>query len=73
VVANSYRKERISVVMFFNPSKTNDDCCYGPLPELLSPEKPAIYRNFTLKEFEENFYSKGLDSKSMIEKVKIQN
>jgi isopenicillin N synthase-like dioxygenase len=73
VVANSYKEERISVVMFFNPSKTNDDCCYGPLPELLSPEKPAIYRNFTLKEFEENFYSKGLDSKSMIEKVKIQN
>jgi hypothetical protein len=72
VVANSYREERISVVMFFNPSNANDDCCYGPLPELLSPEKPAIYQNFTLKEFVENFYSKGLDNKSMIEKVKIQ-
>ncbi|XP_059463301.1 1-aminocyclopropane-1-carboxylate oxidase homolog 4-like [Corylus avellana] len=73
VRANSYKKARISVVMFFNVNKGNDDCCYGPLPELLSQEKPAIYRNFTVKEYNENFYSKGLDSKSMIEKVKMQN
>jgi hypothetical protein len=73
VLANSYKEARISIVMFFNVKKVKEDSYYGPLPELLSPEKPAIYRSFTMQEYLENFYCKGLDSKSMIEKIKIQN
>ncbi|XP_050243630.1 1-aminocyclopropane-1-carboxylate oxidase homolog 1-like isoform X4 [Quercus robur] len=73
VLANSYKEARISIVIFFNFSKWKGDGYYGPLPELLSPEKPAIYRNFTSQEFFENFYGKGIDTKSLIEKIKIQN
>jgi hypothetical protein len=73
VLANSYSEARISIVMFFNIGTLKEDDYCGPLPELLSWEKPAIYRNFTMKEYLENFYHKGLDSKSMIDKIKIQN
>lgn len=73
VVANSEKEPRISIVMFFNLSKWRGSGHYGPLPELLSPERPAIYRDFTAQQFLDNFYSKGLDSKSFIEKIQIQN
>lgn len=71
MLANSSREPRISVVMFFNLMKWKGDGYYGPLPELLTPENPPIYRNFTFQEFQENFYGKGLDSKSLIEKIKF--
>ena len=71
VLANSCKEPRISIVMFFNLAKWKDSNSYGPLPELLSPEKPAIYRNFTKQEYDDNFYSKGLDSKSFIDKIRI--
>lgn len=71
VMANSLKEPRISVVEFFNVYKDDQQTVYGPLPELLSPEKPAIYRNFTLQEFSETFYSKALDSKRLVEKVKL--
>ncbi|KAF8044203.1 LOW QUALITY PROTEIN: hypothetical protein BT93_A2247 [Corymbia citriodora subsp. variegata] len=73
VVANSEKEPRISIVMFFNLSKWRGSGHYGPLPELLSPERPAVYRDFTAQEFLDNFYSKGLDSKSFVEKIEIQN
>ncbi|XP_065856756.1 1-aminocyclopropane-1-carboxylate oxidase homolog 1-like [Euphorbia lathyris] len=72
VLANSSKRARISVVSFFNLSKwRGSPNFYGPLPELLSAEKPAIYRNFTQQEFMDNFYSKGLDAKSLIQKIQI--
>ncbi|XP_022747076.1 1-aminocyclopropane-1-carboxylate oxidase homolog 4-like [Durio zibethinus] len=71
VVANSCKEPRISVAEFFNLSKWKGDGYYGPLSELLSEQKPAMYRDFTAQEFEENFYSKGLDSKSLIQKITI--
>lgn len=72
VLANGSKEDRISIVEFFNVDKYDESARYGPLPELVSrPEKPCIYRNFTMKEFTENFYSKGLDSKSFVEKLKL--
>lgn len=73
VLANSNKKSRISIVMFLNLSKWRGEGYHGPLPELLSPEKPPVYRDFTTQEFIENFYSKGIDAKSFVDKVKIQN
>ncbi|KAJ9184506.1 hypothetical protein P3X46_004221 [Hevea brasiliensis] len=73
VVANSCKKPRISVVEFFNLSRWRESGCYGPLPELISNEKPAMYRDFTMQECLDNFYSKGLDSKSLLDKIKIGN
>ncbi|XP_062003359.1 1-aminocyclopropane-1-carboxylate oxidase homolog 4-like [Rosa rugosa] len=72
VLANSWKESRISIVMFLNQGKWKEDGYCGPLPELLSSEKPPVYRNFTVQEYVENFYSKGLDSKSLIEKITIK-
>ena len=71
MIANPCKEPRISIVMFFNLAKWKDSDSYGPLPELLSPEKPAIYSNLTQKEYNDNFYCKGLDSKSFIDKITI--
>ncbi|CAA0837833.1 1-aminocyclopropane-1-carboxylate oxidase homolog 4 [Striga hermonthica] len=71
VLANGNKEPRISIVTFFNLVKWREDGKYGPLPELLTPEKPAIYRDFTIEEFCENFYSKELDSKSFVQKTKL--
>ncbi|KAJ4973327.1 hypothetical protein NE237_006501 [Protea cynaroides] len=64
VLANHLRQPRISVAIFFNPSKRED--FYGPLAELISPDKPALYRPFILSEFLMKFYTKELGDKSLI-------
>ena len=71
VSANSCKQPRISIVMFFNLAKWKDGDRHGPLPELLSPEKPAIYRDFTKQEYMDNFYSNGIDGKSFLTKITI--
>lgn len=71
VLANSMEKPRITVVEFLNLTKWRESGSYGPLPELVSPETPAIYRDFTVQEFVENFYSKGVESRTFIDKIKI--
>ncbi|KAA8516751.1 hypothetical protein F0562_017051 [Nyssa sinensis] len=71
VLANSSEKPRISIVEFFHADNRDVSSIHGPLPELLSAEKPAVYRNFTMGEFIENFLTKGLDSKSLVQKLKL--
>nr|POE63805.1 1-aminocyclopropane-1-carboxylate oxidase like 6 [Quercus suber] len=71
VLAKASKEPRISVVAFFNLETESDTNYFGPLPELLTPDKPALYRNFTMPEFQEGFYSKGLDSKSFIQKIRL--
>ena len=63
VVANSSGEPRVSVAVFLNPGKRED--LYGPLPELLSPTKQPLYREFTLTEFLGRFFTKELDGKSL--------
>lgn len=71
VLANGAKEPRISVVEFFNLTEWKEGGSYGPLPELVSPERPAIYRDFTMQEFMENFYSKGVDTRSFLDKIRI--
>ncbi|PON81785.1 Oxoglutarate/iron-dependent dioxygenase [Trema orientale] len=63
VLANSNREPRVSIAVFFNPSTR--DKVFGPLPEMVSPEKPAVYRQFTYSEFMQRFFTKELDGKSL--------
>ncbi|CAL0318574.1 unnamed protein product [Lupinus luteus] len=63
VLANSSGEPRVSVAVFLNPSSREK--VFGPLPELTSTEKPALYRNFTLPEFLTRFFKKGLDGKTL--------
>ncbi|KAJ0088143.1 hypothetical protein Patl1_32576 [Pistacia atlantica] len=71
VLATTWEEPRISIVMFLNVVKWKGSGSYGPLPELISAEKPAVYREFTKEEYFDNFYSKGLDCKSLIDKLKL--
>ncbi|XP_060669298.1 1-aminocyclopropane-1-carboxylate oxidase homolog 4-like [Ziziphus jujuba] len=63
VLANSSREPRVSVVVFFNVSKREE--LLGPLPELVSPEKPTLFRQFTLSEFMGRYFSKELNGKTI--------
>ena len=69
VLAKASKEPRISIVAFFMPHADFD--YYGPLSELLSPNKPALYRKFMVSELNESYYSKGLDSKTFIQKVRL--
>ncbi|GFZ18471.1 hypothetical protein Acr_27g0002100 [Actinidia rufa] len=71
VLANALDEPRISVVEFFNMDKRDGSHRYGPLPELVTAERPALYRDFTVEEFHELHHSKGLDCKSLVEKLML--
>ncbi|XP_057505870.1 1-aminocyclopropane-1-carboxylate oxidase homolog 4-like [Actinidia eriantha] len=71
VLANALYEPRISVVEFFNMDKRDGSRRYGPLPELVTAERPALYRDFTVEEFHEIHYGKGLDCKSLVEKLML--
>ena len=61
VLANPFDEPRVSIAVFFNPG--NRDDLYGPLPELISSEKPSLYRQFTFTDFMTRFFRKELDGK----------
>ncbi|CAL5206711.1 unnamed protein product [Lathyrus oleraceus] len=63
VLANSSNEPRVSSAVFLMPG--NREKLFGPLPELTSAEKPALYREFTLNEFLTRFFKKELDGKSL--------
>lgn len=71
VVMNTQEEARVSIALFFNPGKRGDSDFYGPLPELVSPENPAKYRNLTIPEFLETFFSRELASKVLLEHFKV--
>ena len=71
VLAKATKEPRISVEAFFDLETESDTNYFGPLPELLTPDKPALYRKFTMPEFLKGFYSKGLDNKSFIQKIRL--
>ncbi|CAO2834986.1 unnamed protein product [Amaranthus hypochondriacus] len=71
VYANPLHEPRISIAIFFNPSRRED--LYGPLPEIVSPEQPALYQQFTYNEFMYRFFSKELDGKSLIKFFSLEN
>lgn len=63
VYANPFRKPRISITTFFSPGIPDNIC--GPLPELVSPQRPALYQQHKFSDVINNFYSKELEGKCM--------
>lgn len=61
---------RTSVACFFHgvasPLKT-----YGPIEKVVTKESPQIYRQFTVRDYMMNFYSRGADEKSGLNYVRI--
>nr|GFD12448.1 oxoglutarate/iron-dependent dioxygenase [Tanacetum cinerariifolium] len=63
VLANPIEGARVSVAIFFNPS--NQEGLYGPFPELISAERPAVYQEFLLADYSRRFYARELDGKAL--------
>lgn len=63
VLANDSHDARVSVAVFFNLG--NREKLYGPFPELVSAQKPAVYREFTYVDFMKRFFTKELDGKTL--------
>ncbi|TVU34000.1 hypothetical protein EJB05_15821, partial [Eragrostis curvula] len=70
VVIKSTKEARVSIALFFNPAKRDESDFFGPLPELVTAERPAQYRSFTVPEFI-NFRREFGHSRSSIERFKI--
>ncbi|KAJ4961492.1 hypothetical protein NE237_021402 [Protea cynaroides] len=64
VLANPHREPRISIAIFLNPSRMDE--FYGPLPELILPDKSAQFRQFTLTEYMGKYMTKKLDDDTLI-------
>ncbi|PWA85944.1 oxoglutarate/iron-dependent dioxygenase [Artemisia annua] len=71
VLANNVEGARVSVAHLFNPS--NREKLFGPFPELISAEKPAVYHEFLHEDFMRRFLSKEIVGKSKIDFYRINN
>ncbi|XP_057531669.1 1-aminocyclopropane-1-carboxylate oxidase homolog 4-like [Amaranthus tricolor] len=63
VYANPFKKSRVSIAVFFSPGEYEN--MYGPLAELVSPERPKLYQQLKFSDLINNFYSRELEGKSM--------
>ncbi|KAK1552403.1 hypothetical protein Q3G72_016175 [Acer saccharum] len=63
VLANSFSEPRISIAVFF--STIYGDNLYGPFPELVSQEKPALFTHFKFTDYIRRFLTKELDGRSL--------
>ncbi|GJR58895.1 DMR6-like oxygenase 2-like protein [Tanacetum coccineum] len=57
-------KERISIPMFYCPSK---DAIIEPAPELVTDDHPAVYRQFKYGEYHETFWDRGLATENCLD------
>ncbi|CAN1828295.1 1-aminocyclopropane-1-carboxylate oxidase homolog 4 [Linum perenne] len=69
VRANPSSKPRVSVVVFFHTSEP--DAIAGPFPELISDQKPAVYRQFRISDYMNGFYSKELGGGNLTNFYKV--
>nr|CAD1828806.1 unnamed protein product [Ananas comosus var. bracteatus] len=59
--------ERLSIAFFCNPKS---DLALGPLPELVTPGRPALYQPMTFDEYRLYIRKKGPRGKSQVESLK---
>ncbi|KAF8040125.1 hypothetical protein BT93_B2372 [Corymbia citriodora subsp. variegata] len=64
VLANPSREPRVSIAVFCNPRDHENQ--FGPFPELVTSDKPAAFRQFTLNEYMRRLFSKKLEGKNLI-------
>lgn len=64
-VVSKHEGSRISVAGVFSTMLLPNDKLYGPIKELISEEKPAVYRETTIRDFSIQFQSDGLGTSTL--------
>ncbi|KAJ1396688.1 Oxoglutarate/iron-dependent dioxygenase [Sesbania bispinosa] len=59
---------RLSLAMFYAP---NDETMIGPMEELMDEEHPPIYRNYSYKEYMDEFYRQEGKKRRVKEAFKV--
>lgn len=67
VVVNA-ADERLSVALFYNP---RSDLPLAPMPELVSPDRPALYCPMTFDDYRMYIRRKGPRGKSQVDSLKV--
>ncbi|KAJ8436739.1 hypothetical protein Cgig2_009713 [Carnegiea gigantea] len=62
---------RVSVACFFTNLYCSPSKIYGPIKELVSESNPPKYRETTVAEYVNHFYSKGLDGDSALDYFRL--
>ncbi|MFS8015961.1 putative codeine 3-O-demethylase [Helianthus anomalus] len=64
-------KERLSLAMFFNPKLESD---VGPSKSLIrNTGNPPLYKTLVMEQYLKEFFSRKLNGKTFLEKMKIKN
>ncbi|XP_027343295.1 uncharacterized protein LOC113855864 [Abrus precatorius] len=63
-------KERLSIATFYSPSL---ESILGPVPSLVTPNTPAVFKRISVKEYSEGYLSRELRGKSYLDSMRIQN
>ncbi|XP_057422356.1 protein SRG1-like [Lotus japonicus] len=63
-------KERISIAMFFNPKFEAE---IGPVKRLTSSENPPLFKTMLMEDYFKDFFSRNLDGKSHLEKMRVKS
>ncbi|WCJ27337.1 2-oxoglutarate (2OG) and Fe(II)-dependent oxygenase superfamily protein [Euphorbia peplus] len=66
---NSVNK-RISIATFYSPGL---DVEIGPVPSLLSPDRPALFKRLTVADFFKVFFTRQLNGRTNLDFVRVQN
>ncbi|CAL5213938.1 unnamed protein product [Lathyrus oleraceus] len=61
-------KDRFSIAMFFN---TKFEAEIGPAKSLISSENPALFKSMLMEEYSKYFFSRNLDGKTNLERMRI--
>ncbi|KAF7808461.1 protein SRG1 [Senna tora] len=62
-------KERISIATFFAAAL---DKTIGPVPSLVTPQTPAVYRSIGMSDFLKRYFSRELGGKSHLDFIRIK-
>lgn len=71
VLAN-HAGPRVSIACFLTPHLHPSTRLYGPIKELLSEDRPPVYKETSLKDFIAYYDKKGLDGNSALTHFKCQ-
>ncbi|PWA37931.1 oxoglutarate/iron-dependent dioxygenase [Artemisia annua] len=71
VLANPEEVARISIAAFLIPGIR--ESLYGPFPELITAEKPAVYKEFVLADYMRRFNTKELGGQRLTNFYKIDD